>query len=616
MSEQADLVLLRRFEPVIHYTLGERFFPMDVDGYVRESSLWVQRPREKAICLVPEGQLTLNELAEPRSHGFDAVYFLKFIEPMNIAELTAFHLQEVRQQLALDGKAQARFRASRGRLARVGYASRLVDALFSITLLARGRISGDTAAAAALTYRRMMEERERYAYYGRVVRQDGWTVLQYWFFYPFNGWRSGFFGINDHEADWEMLCLYLCPHAEGVLQPEWVAYAAHDFHGDDLRRHWDDPEVEKVGDHPVVYAGAGSHASYFAHGEYLTELEVPFMAPLVRGLGEGRTLLYRLVRRAPEEREEHRPQSSTFRVPFVDYARGDGLSIGPGQEKEWDEPRLLDPIPGWALHYRGLWGVYVRDPISGENAPAGPLYNRDGSIRRAWYDPVGWAGLDKVSTPGEALAHLGQQRSEVERERTALLLEIKRQCEVLHNLGMEDEALHGQPHLKEAHNRIRAQGRKLGAEISRLRARAAESDVRLQALDEHALRLQAGERAPLRAHLTRVHHAASDEELRLGCLAEAWAAISVGLVMIGFVALVLFARQYLAIGLVALVGLIVFVEAGFRRRLSQLITGLTGLLAFTATAILLYQFFWVVLVAVVLLAATYLVVDNLRELWR
>jgi ABC-type iron transport system FetAB permease component len=113
-----------------------------------------------------------------------------------------------------------------------------------------------------------------------------------------------------------------------------------------------------------------------------------------------------------------------------------------------------------------------------------------------------------------------------------------------------------------------------------------------------------------------VHHPASDEELRLGCLAEAWAAISVGLVMIGFVALILFARQYLAAGLAALVALIVFVEAGFRRRLSQLITGLTGLLAFLATAVLVYQFFWAILVAVVLLAAAYLVVDNLRELWR
>ena len=35
----------------------------------------------------------------------------------------------------------------------------------------------------------------------------------------------------------------------------------------------------------------------------------------------------------------------------------------------------------WVSQYRGLWGLFARDPISGENAPAGPMYNRDGSPR-------------------------------------------------------------------------------------------------------------------------------------------------------------------------------------------------------------------------------------------
>ena len=28
----------------------------------------------------------------------------------------------------------------------------------------------------------------------------------------------------------------------------------------------------------------------------------------------------------------------------------------------------------------------------GPDSAAGPMYNRDGSVRRSWYDPVGWAG--------------------------------------------------------------------------------------------------------------------------------------------------------------------------------------------------------------------------------
>ena len=72
------------------------------------------------------------------------------------------------------------------------------------------------------------------------------------------------------------------PRRRARSDPEWVAYAAHNYTGDNLRRRWDDPEVEKVGEHPVIFVGAGSHASYFAPGEYLTELNIPLPSPLAR----------------------------------------------------------------------------------------------------------------------------------------------------------------------------------------------------------------------------------------------------------------------------------------------------------------------------------------------
>jgi hypothetical protein len=34
-------------------------------------------------------------------------------------------------------------------------------------------------------------------------------VLQYWYFYAFNDWCSTYFGVNDHEADWETIAAYL-----------------------------------------------------------------------------------------------------------------------------------------------------------------------------------------------------------------------------------------------------------------------------------------------------------------------------------------------------------------------------------------------------------------------
>jgi hypothetical protein len=135
-TADADRALLRRFEPVIRYTRGERFFPMEVADYVGASSLWRQLPGAPPEVVVPEGELTLDKLAAPRTADFGAMYFLKFIEPLNIAELAAYAVQQGLEKKAREDV----FQAGRGRLARVGYGSRFVDALFSITLLARGRV--------------------------------------------------------------------------------------------------------------------------------------------------------------------------------------------------------------------------------------------------------------------------------------------------------------------------------------------------------------------------------------------------------------------------------------------------------------------------------------------
>jgi hypothetical protein len=89
MSAETDCALLRRFEPVIRYTRGEQFFPMDVGPYVRACSLWMQRPDEDPVCLIPEGELTLDKLTQPRAGNFGTVHFLKFIEPLDIRKLAA-----------------------------------------------------------------------------------------------------------------------------------------------------------------------------------------------------------------------------------------------------------------------------------------------------------------------------------------------------------------------------------------------------------------------------------------------------------------------------------------------------------------------------------------------
>jgi len=99
-------------------------------------------------------------------------------------------------------------------------------------------------------------------------------------------------------------------------------------------------------------------------------------------------------------------------------------------------------------------------------------------------------------------------------------------------------------------------------------------------------------------------------------VAEAWAAASVSLVLISFVAIVLFERDHLISMLVISIALFAFVEAGFRGRLVNLVSSANIGLAVVAALILVYEFFWQLVVAAVLVVGLYLLWDNLRELRR
>lgn len=508
----------------------------------------------------------------------------------------------------------------------MGYSSRFVAALFSLSLIWRGRIPGDTAAAAALTYQRMQSEKETYTYYGRVVHQVGWVVLQYWFFSAFDNWRSGFHGVNDHEGDWEMVCVYCSeepqksasPGESGSspvdrMTPRWVAYAAHDFYGDDLRRRWDDPELDKIADHPVVFAAAGSHASYFSAGEYMTVIELPFLAPLVKLVDRIQEVWVNVLRQAGAKASKS--EFNVFRVPFVDYARGDGLAIGPGQAKTWQACILDDNTP-WAMHYRGLWGLFTQDPITGENAPAGPVYNRDGTVRQSWFDPIGWAGLDKVPPPEQAVAHLQDQHEAILQHDTELKKKIAAKSEELERMGEELAAMQGQSHLASLYTEQARQVHILSKELSELRRQITVNHARLDAIDQYQTGLQQGHVGSLRAHIHRANTPLPEAELRFGALEEGLAAISVGLMMIAIVLLIIFARHYLLFGLAGLISVLVFLEASFRHRLPQLINSLTIGMAIVSALVLLFEFFWQIVVAGVLLGGLFIMWENLRELRR
>jgi hypothetical protein len=609
--DAADRDLLRRYEPVLRFTKGERFFPMDVEPYVEACALWVERPDEEAERAVDRGKLNLERLAQQPRDEFGAVHYLIVTDSAG-EQVKGQSLRpwlDHRKSLAQHRKL---FRPGRGRLARVGYVSRFADALYSLALLARGRVPGEAVEEALDTYRRVMRENEHYSYHGRVVRQDGWIVLQYWLFYAFNDWRSGYYGANDHEADWEKVFVYLSEADDGGVKPEWAAYSAHNEIGDDLRRRWDDPDLETVNGHPVVYVCSGSHASRYIGGEYLTELEIRLPAPLAR-LRDAAEKVWNDALRQYTDRDP----GKRFSIPFVDYARGDGFTVGPGGDRSWDEPWVLgDPPPGWVSEYRGLWGLYTRDPFEGEDAPAGPMYDRDKGISREWYDPVGWAGLDKVPTTDEELETVSQRVEEIRSRREAARAEMEAKGRELKRLGMEAESMRDLSHLEEPYRARRERIRGLSEELKLLREETATAGQVVTSLTEHRERLERGERGPADTHIENPQRPASEMQIKAGKIAELWAAVSVGLMLIVLVVVAVYQRDHVIVALILSFSLFAFVEAGFRGRLTSLVGSANAGLAVGAALVLLYQFFWQIIIFGVLAVGLYILWDNLREFVR
>jgi hypothetical protein len=201
---------------------------------------------------------------------------------------------------------------------------------------------------------------------------------------------------------------------------------------------------------------------------------------------------------------------------------------------------------------------------------------------------------------------ISAERAELE---TALTTKQQR----LTDLGVEMSALQDRPHLRKLYLSQSERLAVLAREVSQLRAQLANATLRQEALDLRAAELQAGRRGPARAHLRRPARPSAEVE-SLGRFAEVWAAVSITLMVFGFVGVALFAREYLMFGLIALLAVVLFVEAGFRRQLPRLITSVTLALAAVGALVLVYEFFWELVVTGVLMAGAYIMWENLREL--
>ena len=243
------------------------------------------------------------------------------------------------------------------------------------------------------------------------------------------------------------------------------------------------------------------------------------------------------------------------------------------------------------------------------------MYNRDGSPRGSWYDPLGFAGLDKVPPPSLALQMLEQDCREISARQLELERRIPERAAVLQACGVKLKGMEGHPHLARQYAAIEKEIATLSNEVRALRRESSENTVLLQGLTRRLQQMRLGRQYDPHAHIR--HLAAPDDltrALRFERAAEAWAAVSLSLLLFVIAGLIFFAPHYLWAGLAIILTLFVVLESVLRGAFVQTVARITLVLAMLATVILFLHFWkWIILVALLVMGIS-LIVQRLREL--
>ena len=380
--------LHEKYAPILQFMRDEHFYPMRVDDMLSYSDLYV---KDQKTPLVSKGQVRIEHLIK---HGRSPDIFVRSVDkgPLSgedvIARWGDGALEMVMHWAGetasgwtdrLARKAYSWFSAKTEAATRLFWwndmlAFALQDTLESATgqRLPRLTLPAETRYSAVERYR---SRRPGYAYYYRLVNDDRYMSLQYWFFYSYNDWGQGFAGLNDHEGDWESMHLFFKLNPSGRLQepPAYVTFANHDSR---LTKPWDHPDVTKIGTPPVGFVAAGSHATY---PERTTYNLVDLYGLFDYASGDGNTIDY----------DEWRYRINLSSVPWLRDFRGSWGTrywISTAKAKSLLQLALgATPLSG----LMGLTSTLQEIELPGVSAPRGPV----GRDRPQYAQPVEWAGV-------------------------------------------------------------------------------------------------------------------------------------------------------------------------------------------------------------------------------
>lgn len=557
MVERPEQIeLLKRHAPILCFDGRELFYPTAIEPYIAASSLFISGSERYG-----PGTVTADHL----DHHVGSDAYLRFVSDLE------------RRSVVKDEAKRLAGKLLGPRLGRVGYFGRFLDALFLASVVVRPTTPRLTTVAAAIKAERNGLH-DRAVCYGRAIEVGDWLVLNYAYFYAMNDWRSGYRGVNDHEADWEQAWIFCDPADQ---QPVWLVASSHENTGANLRRHWDDTEFTRVDERPVLFVGAGSHALFFRPGDYVSRIDIPALRWLLRARRWGRRAL------RIREDDEDRGLGPALGAPFVDAATGDGRTIS-----EWDLQHL-DEQRSCFGGFSGLWGLDTGDPLEGERGPAGPKFSRDGDIRRSWADPVGFAGLHGTTPPSLASPQISLDNIEAGLDHLEAEIRQVSRVTALAARAKSGEELSAEPERLGHLLRQRT-------ELQDLQRRLLRGDIAGQGIRDH-LSDPAVPIAPPK---------------ETGLILAVWATVSVPLVMLSVAAPLLLSEIRVLGPLLGLAALFSVLEQLVRRRFTAAIR----LAAFFVALALFFGFVGVITVSVyafgaaLAAAAVLLLIGNLGEL--
>ena len=349
-------------------------------------------------------------------------------------------------------------------------------------------------------------------------------------------------------------------------------------------------------------------------GEYIMRLPLPGER-LLHGVLDVLRRMWRDTLNQPDPGDLAEALKRLVSVPFVDYARGDGLTVGPGQEVEWSPIPISDATP-WVDGYRGLWGLDTGDRLAGERAPAGPKYTRTGTVRQSWNDPLGFVGLASAATPDDTREILVARIATLEAERASVIEEADALSAVLPGMGIEVRAL-GETSGVGVYRERRAHELREGeARLATLRSTAAELKAAIAAQHGFLIRYDAGYRGDPRSHLSHAAVPERPDTTNRRVFAETWAALSVGVLVLALAVILWFRLLPIAPTLLVLVIGYLAIESFAQRRVETLLLRITVILAVISAILLGFHYLRELLLVGLGALGLFILVDNAGEIAR